>query len=99
MQTYIYTPMYRSSNGALTTQMGKSYSMIPMRANDIDNLRKNLIEKNIRADRVIIRRKSGSAIGYMCFKGKKIYWTVVTRGVPSDRHRVVNPDGTLGKFV
>lgn len=99
MLSYKYTPMYVSSNGTLTAQGGKSFNMIPIKADNIDNLRRNLMDKHIHADRIIIRRKSGSAIGYMCFKGKKVYWTAVTRGKASDRHRIINDDGTLGSYV
>ena len=73
--------------------------MITIKADDIDKVRKNLMEKNIRADRIIIRRKSGSMIGYMCFKGIKVYWTAATKGRPSKRHREINEDGSLGRYV
>lgn len=99
MLNYRYTPLYQSSNGTLTAQSGKKYNMIPVKADNIDNLRKNLVDKNIKADRIIVRRKTGTPIGYICFKGKNAYWTAVTKGKPSNLHRIINEDGSLGKRV
>ena len=95
MLPYRYTPLYRSSNGTLSAMPGKSYNMIPIKADNIDNLRKNLMNKSIHADRIMVYRKSGTLIGYMCFKGSKVYWTPNTE----ENHYELNKDGTRRKAV
>lgn len=100
MQTYRYTPLYKSSSGILSSQLGKRYNMIPISGKDIDHVRKNLMEQNYRADQIIIWRGNGrTKIGHMCFKGRNTYWTPVNKGIASDHKRLINKDGSLGKVV